>query len=216
MTWLAENAGEVVRLMGVHALLAVVPILVSLIVAVPVARFVVRRRLLRGTVVGATGVAYAIPSLPLLIVIPTLTGLPLRSPATLQVALTIYALALLIRGACDAFTAVPRSAREAAEAMGFSRWAMFTQVELPLAGPILLASLRVVVVSTVSLVTIGAVLGIESLGSLLTDGFQRGITAEVFSGIAATIVVALALDLVCVAAGRSLMPWRNAPRLEGR
>ena len=44
-------------------------------------------------------------------------------------------------------------------------------------------------------------IGVESLGSLFTDGFQRGIQAEIVTGIVATIVLALAPRLG-VRAGR--------------
>ena len=69
-----------------------------------------------------------------------------------------------------------------------------------------------VTVSTVSLVTVGAVLGIQSLGLLFTDGFQRGITGEIVSGIVLTIALALALDALLVLLGRLLMPWTAADR----
>lgn len=88
-------------------------------------------------------------------------------------------------------------------------------MELPLAGPVLLAGLRVVAVSTVSLVTVGVLVGIRSLGYLFMDGLQRGIAAEIVTGIIATVVVALVFDLLLVLAGRLLMPWsarRAGPR----
>jgi osmoprotectant transport system permease protein len=87
----------------------------------------------------------------------------------------------------------------------------FLTVELPLAGPTLLAGLRVVAVSTVSLVTVGAVLGIPSLGLLFTDGFQRGILAEIITGIVLTVAVALSWTAVLVLAGRLLLPWTRPP-----
>ena len=55
--------------------------------------------------------------------------------------------------------------------------------------------------------TVSAVLGVPSLGLLFTDGFQRGIVAEVVTGLVLTIAVALALDAAAVMLGRVLMPW---------
>jgi osmoprotectant transport system permease protein len=75
------------------------------------------------------------------------------------------------------------------------------------AGPVLLAGIRVVAVSTVSLVTVGAVLGIKSLGLLFTDGLQRNIVAEVATGMVVTIALALLIDFALVGVGRLLMPW---------
>ena len=81
------------------------------------------------------------------------------------------------------------------------------RVALPLAGPVLLAGLRVVSVSTVSLVSIGALVGVSSLGSLFTDGLRRDFTTEIVVGVVLTVVLAVVFDAVLVLAGRLLMPW---------
>jgi osmoprotectant transport system permease protein len=74
----------------------------------------------------------------------------------------------------------------------------------------LIAGLRVVAVSTVSLATVGAVLGVKSLGLLFTDGIQRNIPEEILAGIVATVAIALAIDLALVTLGRLLMPWSRS------
>jgi ABC-type proline/glycine betaine transport system permease subunit len=51
-----------------------------------------------------------------------------------------------------------------------------------------------VAVSTVSLVTVGVLVGIQSLGYLFTDGFQRRIIPEVMTGVVMTFLVALLFD----------------------
>jgi len=79
-----------------------------------------------------------------------------------------------------------------------------------LAGPGLLAGLRVVSVSTMALVTVSAVLGIPSLGTLFTDGFQRGIVAEIVTGIVSTAALAVLVDRALVAIGWLLLPWTRA------
>ncbi|MCQ6307651.1 ABC transporter permease subunit, partial [Bacillus cereus] len=81
-----------------------------------------------------------------------------------------------------------------ATAQGYSGPGRFWSVELPLAGPVLLSGLRVVAMSTVSMVTVGVLVGIPSLGYLFMDGLQRGIVAEIVAGIVATVVVALVID----------------------
>ena len=69
----------------------------------------------------------------------------------------------------------------------------------------MLAGLRVVSVSTVSLVTVGVLVGVKSLGYFFTDGFQRRIEAEILTGIVMTLLVALIFDLLLLALGRVLM-----------
>ncbi len=207
MSWLRQDIDRVVELTLVHLRLSVLPVLLSLVIAVAIGYLAHRSRVARGPLLVSTGLLYAVPSLPLFIIIPVVFGTPLRSDATMVIALTIYGVALLARAATDAFGSVDRSVHETAGALGFSAWARFWRVELPLAGPVLLAGTRVVAVSTVSLVTVGAVIGIQSLGTLFTDGFQRGITEEIVTGIVLTVAVAFVLDVACVLVGRLAMPW---------
>lgn len=212
MTWLSQNLHIVGDLLVDHLLLSIPPILLALVLSVPLGRLAAGNPRLRSPLLTGTGLLYAIPSLPLFIIIPAITGFALRSPATMITALTLYGCALMVRGAADAFASVPEDVRLAAAATGHSRWELFWRVELPLATPVLLAALRVVTVSTVSLVTVGAVIGISSLGTLFTDGFQRGIDASIITGIVLTVAVAFALDASCVLLGRLAMPWQRAVR----
>jgi osmoprotectant transport system permease protein len=123
------------------------------------------------------------------------------------IVLTIYAVAVMVRSAADGFDSVSSTVVEAARASGYSRWQQVLTVELPLAGPVLLAGVRVVSVSTVSLATIAPLIGVPNLGSLFTDGFQRYFTTEIVIGIVCVVVLALALDTLWVLIGRLAMPW---------
>lgn len=210
MSWVLANLGLIGSQLGAHLLQALPPILASFVLAIPLARLAARASWLRGVVGVGSGLLYAIPSLPLFIVLPILLGTGIRSIANVIIALTLYGLALMVPGAISAFASVGRDALASATAQGYAPAARFWQVELPLAGPALLATLRVVAVSTVSLVTVGGVLGVPSLGMLFVDGFQRGILAEILTGVVLTAALALVLDALLVAAGRVLMPWTRA------
>lgn len=208
MTWLQNNSSWVVELTVRHLLLALPSVVAAVLVAVALGRLAHRVPRLRQPVLALASVVYAIPALPLLIAVPLVLGVPLRSPVTLVVALTLYGTALLVGTAVDAFASVDEQVRDAATAVGHGRSAMFWRVELPLSVPVLLSGVRVVTVSTVGLVTIGALVGISSLGTLLTDGFQRGITSEVAIGVGLTMLLALLLDGLLVLLGRLLTPWQ--------
>jgi osmoprotectant transport system permease protein len=182
-------------------------IILSFVISVPLGWIAHRYRWSRGVLLSLCALLYAVPSLALFVALPTVTGLGVRSPLNLVIALTIYGVAVIVRTAADAFGSVEPDVRESATAMGYSSVGRFWSVDLPLAGPVLLAGMRVVIVSTVSLATVGAVIGVPSLGNLFTDGFQRGIQVEIITGIVATIALALALDGLSVFIGRLLMPW---------
>ncbi|MHA6525061.1 ABC transporter permease [Tessaracoccus sp. G1721] len=210
MTWLTNNWEQVVELSFGHLLLTVPAVAVSLLVALPLGWLAHRRPRVGGPVLATATLLYAVPALPLLIVIPVVFGTPLRSSATMIVALSIYGVALLVRSVTDGFGSVDRQVRDAAVAIGHSPSGVLWRVDLPLATPVILAGLRVATVSTVGLVTIGALIGVPSLGTLLTDGFQRGIVAEVATGVVMTVALALALDGLLILAGRALTPWTRA------
>lgn len=214
MTWLRNNWPQVFELAWAHLVLAVPAIVLSVLVAVPLGWLAQRRPALGGVLLTGASLAYAVPALPLLIIIPALAGTPLRSAATMVLALTVYGVALGVRTAADAFGQVDADVLRAATAVGYGPVRRFWAVELPLAVGVLIAGTRVMSVSTVSLVTIGALVGVPSLGTLLTDGFQRGIMAEVVTGVLATVALALALDALLLVLGRVLTPWTKPVRAE--
>ena len=103
MTWLTNNWEQVVQLSIGHLLLTVPSVIISLVVALPLGRLAFRRPRLGGPLLATATLLYAVPALPLLIVIPVLLGIPLRSPATMIVALSVYGVALLVRSVADGF-----------------------------------------------------------------------------------------------------------------
>lgn len=212
MTWLFDNFDYVWSLTVRHMWLSAIPIAIGFVIALPIGWYANRHPKLRGTLLSAGSILYTIPSLPLFVIIPGIIGLGILSPVNVIVALAIYAVAIMVRSASDAFGSVSPAVLDAASANGFSSAQRALRVELPLAGPVLLAGLRVVAVSTVSLVSVGALIGVSSLGSLFTDGYNRDFMTEIVIGVVATVIVALFFDLILVLAGRLLLPWASLGR----
>ena len=209
MNWLSGSWALIGELTLTHLTIAVPAIIASVLIAVPIGAWAQRSKGVGGAVLSILTVLYAVPSLPLLIVIPVLSGIALRSRVNMVVVLTIYGIAVLIRQCAEAFAAVPVDVLESADALGMSRLRRFCTVELPLAVPVIVSGTRVVITSTVALVTIGAFIGVRSLGTLFTDGFQRGLTVEVLAGLVMTIALALLLDALAVGLGVLMTPWRR-------
>ncbi|BDZ53289.1 hypothetical protein GCM10025870_03620 [Agromyces marinus] len=120
MTWLWSNLDLVAELMLVHLALSVPAIILSFVVSVPLGWLAHRYRWSRGVLLSLCGLLYAIPSLALFIALPAFTGLGLRSPVNLVIALTLYGIAVIVRTAADAFDAVDRDIRQSATAVGYS------------------------------------------------------------------------------------------------
>lgn len=213
--WVTQNADRIVEYGLAHLALSIPPILIGLALSLPIGWIAARSAVSRGGILAVAGILYAIPSLPLFIVLPSVIGTRVLDPINVVVALTLYAMALLVRSVADALASVDRDVLLFADAVGFGSARRFWAVELPLAGPTIVAGLRVVAVSTVSLVTVGSVIGVQSLGYFFLDGYQRSFPTEIIVGIVGTVLIALVLDAVIVLAGRVLMPWtrvRPLPR----
>ncbi|TFH53597.1 ABC transporter permease subunit [Actinomyces viscosus] len=207
MSWVLANLTTIAGHLLAHLLQAVPAIIAAFVLAIPIARLARTSRPLRAVLVTGSSLLYAVPSLALFVILPIILATGIRDPLNVIVALTLYGLALLVPATADALDAVDARVLDAATAMGMGRIRCFLTVELPLAGPAILTGLRVVTVSTISLTTVGAVLGVRSLGWLFTDGFQRGITAEIVTGLVATAALALVLDGLVLVLGRLCLPW---------
>jgi len=216
--WVLSNLDTIGEDTLSHLAIALPPIIIAFLLSIPIGWLVVRLQRPGGSrfaagvgsgIVTVAGLLYAIPSLALFVALPSIIGTDLLDPLNVVISLTLYGLALMVRSTVDGLTSVDAGTKAASTAMGYSSAQRFFRVELPLAGPVLLAGLRVVSVSTISLTTVGAVLGIQSLGSLFTDGLARGIYEEIISGIVMVLVLAFALDGLLVLLGRVAMPWNR-------
>ncbi|MBF4993795.1 ABC transporter permease subunit [Arthrobacter gandavensis] len=215
MDWFWANTEMISRLTALHLFQAVVPLVLGLLIAVPLAQFARLHRFAGGAILASSAILYTIPSLALFVLLPVILGTRVLDITNVVVALTIYAVALLVRSTVDALNSVDDDVRQAATAMGYRPVRRFFAVDLPLSLPVLFAGLRVISVSNMSLVSVGALLGIDSLGRLFMDGLYRNFPTEIVIGIALILLLALMLDLVLVLAQRLFTPWSRAVRRGG-
>ncbi len=193
------------RLTWENAYLGIVPALLGLVIALPLGIACTRWKWLYAPVLSATSVLYALPSLALFIVLIPYTGL---TDTTVVIPLTLFSLCVLVPAVVDGMRSVPDPVRQAATAMGFGTTRRLVQVELPIAVPIVIAGLRIAVVSSISLASVGQLIGVSSLGYLIVDGYQRDFPEEIYVGGGLIIALALVCDLLLVALRRALTPWR--------
>ncbi|MGQ0718839.1 MAG: ABC transporter permease [Pseudonocardiales bacterium] len=205
-----SNRAKVFELFGEHVVLAVLPLLIGLAVAVPLGWAAQRVRWLRAPLLGSASVLYTVPSLALFVIMPGILGTRILDGTNVVVALALYTAALLVRPVADALGAVPGHVVAAATAMGYQPARRFVAIELPMAVPVLAAGVRVASVSNISLVSVGALIGTGGLGQLFTEGFQTRYLAPIVIGIVLTVVLALAMDLLLVGLRRVLSPWTRA------
>ena len=210
MRYLLTHLDTAWALTLIHLRLALVPVLFGLLIAVPLGALVRRTRVLRRLSTVAASIIFTIPSLALFVVLPLIIPTRILDEANVIIALTLYTTALLVRAVPEALDAVPAQVRDAATAVGYRPLTRMLKVELPLAVPVLIASLRVVVVTNISMVAVGSVIGIGGLGTWFTEGYQADKSGQIVAGIIAIFVLAVIVDLVILSVGRLATPWTRA------
>lgn len=214
MRYLLSHLDTALTLTLMHLRLALIPVLLGLLIAVPLGAFVWRRPALRRLTTLTASIIFTIPSLALFVVLPLIIPTRILDETNVIVALTLYTTALLVRAVPEALDAVPGHVRDAATAVGYTRVGRLLKVELPLALPVLTAGLRVVAVTNISMVAVGSVIGIGGLGTWFTEGYQADKSDQIVAGIIAVFLLAVIIDVLILGAGRLLTPWARSDRVK--
>jgi osmoprotectant transport system permease protein len=212
MHYLINHLPTAWALTVIHLRLSLVPVLAGVAIALPWGVLAWRTTALRRLTTVAASAVFTIPSLALFVVLPLVIPTRILDEANVIVALTLYTTALLVREVFEALDAVPLQVRDAATAVGYPPITRLLKVELPLSIPVLVAGLRVVVVTNISMVSVGAVIGIGGLGTWFTEGYQANKSDQIVAGIFAIFVLAVIIDVALMFAGRIATPWVRVTR----
>ncbi len=191
MSYLINNLDLVGRLFLQHLELTLLVLFFALIIGVPLGVALARIKWLQGPVMSVLGIIYTIPSLSFFVLLIPVFGLG-TTPAV--VALTAYAQLLLVRNWLVGLTSINPAVLEAARGMGMSGWQRFWQVEFPLALPMLLVGVRLVVLSSIGIGTIAAFINAGGLGVLLFEGVITANYNKIITGAVAVTALSLAAN----------------------
>jgi osmoprotectant transport system permease protein len=125
------------------------------------------------------------------------------------VALVLYALLPVVRNTTTGIAGVDAAVVEAGRGMGLTQRQIFQQVELPLALPVLLAGLRIVIVQAIGLAVVAALIGAGGLGTFVFEGLGQYAVDLVLLGALPAIFLALAADFALQTMA-ALLPRRGA------
>jgi osmoprotectant transport system permease protein len=202
-----QNRSTILAALGQHVWLSLLPVVLGAVLALPLGYLTVRYPRLYQPIMNTGGVLYSVPSLALFLVLPVVLGVGTLSPLNIVVGLTIYTVALLVRTVADALRSVQGETTQAAFALGYRPLRQLIGVEIPMALPVMLAGLRVATVANISLVSVGALIGVGGLGALFTRGLQLGFVEPILIGIILSVLLAAVCDLGIVLLQRRLTPW---------
>ena len=186
-----------------HLWIALPAIALSVLLSVPIARWAAFSRR-GGWVLSALSALYAVPSLPLLIVIPVIVGVALRSPINMIIVLTLYGVAVLVRQVAEGFRAIPRATVDAARAIGLTEKQVLAQVEAPHAAGLVAAGVRSATLQVIATTTLAAYTANYGLGRFLYEGLKTRDYAEMIGGAIIVVALALATDALLAYIARRL------------
>jgi osmoprotectant transport system permease protein len=174
-----------------HAWMALAGVTLGTLTAVPIGILISRQPKISVYVIDFAGMLYTIPSLALLGFLLPFMGLGWLPTIT---ALVIYSWLPVLRNTVTGIIGVDPAAKEAAKGMGARPYQLLTNVELPLALPVIMAAIRTVAVLTVGITVMGALVGARGLGELIFQGISMMNNWTILAGTIPVSLMALLFD----------------------
>jgi osmoprotectant transport system permease protein len=192
-----------------HLMLVAVAVTAAIAVGVPLGIYCARHRRAGAVLLRVTDVIQTIPSLALfgfLIPLPFIGGIGAK---TAIIALVLYSLLPIVRNTTTGIIGVDPVVREAGIALGLTPRQLLTQVELPLATPLILGGIRIATVVCIGLATIAAFVGGGGLGELILRGVAMVDTRLILAGALPAALLALIAEFGISAVERTLARRRG-------
>ena len=192
-----------------HVTLALGSLAAAVLVGLPLGILCHRVERLRAGVLNVLNIIQTIPSIALfgLLIaplswvathVPGAAALGIRGIGTAPafVALFLYSLLPVVANTVVGLAGVPRAANDAARGMGMTDRQRLFGVEFPLAFPVILTGIRIVLVQNIGLATIAALIGGGGFGVFVFQGVGQTAMDLVLLGAVPTVVLAFAAAII--------------------
>lgn len=192
-----------------HVTLALGSLVAATLVGIPLGILCHRVTRLRDGLLGVLNAIQTIPSIALFgILIAPLGWIALHVPgaaaigirgigvAPAFVALFLYSLLPVVANTVVGLAGVSRDANDAARGIGMTDWQRLVGIEFPLAFPVILTGIRIVLVQNIGLATIAALIGGGGFGVFVFQGVGQTAMDLVLLGAVPTVVLAFAAAIV--------------------
>jgi len=192
-----------------HLLLAFGSVAIAALAGIPLGVLCYKAPSLRAALLNSLNIIQTIPSIALFgLLIAPLAWLATNVPgahaigisgigtAPAMVALFAYSLLPIVSNCVVGLLGVSPPAVDAARGMGMTSWQRLFNVELPLAFPVILTGIRIVLVQNIGLATIAALIGGGGLGVFVFQGIGQTAMDLVLLGAVPTIALAFAAAVV--------------------
>lgn len=189
-----EMYGEkLLTAIGVHFLYVLVSVLIGFVVALLLGIFLSRVPRLAKIVLPLISVFQTIPGVVFIGILFLYFGMV---PATVVVALAIYAVFPILKNTYVGLLEVDASLIEAARGCGMSKMQSLFEVELPLALPSIIGGLRMSTVYTVSWAVLASMIGLGGLGEFIYIGIATNNNMLIVAGAVPAALMAVLLSVL--------------------
>lgn len=191
MNWAINNYDRILVALGEHIELVGIGLALSLAIGLPLGIASARRPRLYLAVLVVSGALYTVPALAIFALLIPVMGLGFGPAIT---ALVMYSLLIIIRNVATGLQEIPAEILDAADGMGYGAWRRLLRIELPLALPVIVAGIRITVVTQVSVATVAAFINAGGLGDIIFQGITQDFGEKVVVGAVVTSALAIAAD----------------------
>ena len=219
----ANRRDDFWREAGTHVVLALGSLVAATVIGVPIGIVCERVPRLRNAILNTLNAVQTIPSIALFgLLIAPLAWIAANVPGAAAigiagigttpalVALFLYSLLPVVANTVSGLDGVPADAEEAARGMGMTRSQRLFQVELPLAFPVILTGIRIVLVQNIGLATVAALIGGGGFGVFVFQGVGQTAMDLVLLGAVPTVALAFAAGIVLDAVVEMVSPGGRA------
>ena len=189
-----------------HLVLTITALFFAVIVSVPIALFVIKRKKLANFFLNTSSIIQTIPSLAMLGFLIPLFGIG-KVPAI--IALTLYAILPILRNTYSGILSVNQEIVEASIGLGLNNFQVLKHIKIPLAMPIIIAGVRTSAVITVGTATLAAFIGAGGLGDFIITGISLNDHELILKGAIPAAVLAIFFELFFTGVEKLLIPKKN-------
>jgi len=193
-----------------HIVLSGAALLTATVVALPAGLYIGHTRRFANAAINVANIGRALPSYALVVMILPISlslspeyGL---DPIPTFVAMTLLAIPAILIGAYAGLRSVDRDLLEAGRGMGLRERQILSNLELPIASPVIIGGFRTATLQVIATATIGAIVSGGGLGRFIVDGIHNQDFTMVIAGVILVATLAILADVILALVQRRLTP----------
>lgn len=176
-----------------HLKIAFLGVLLGCAVGIPVASLMKTHGAFARIALAVVDILQTIPTLAMFTFIMLFAGL---NDTTVIIAIFLFSLFPIVRNTYTGITNVDKGVVKAGRGIGMSTWQIYYKLEIPLAMPVIIAGVRLAVITELGVATTGVLIGAGGLGMMVWRGIQTRNTVLMLSGAVPVSLLAILFDVL--------------------